>query len=428
MFPKPQSRKAGRPGRPRPSLAAGGLLMLMLASPLLAQTDFDTNAIFQAPAGPAPTRAPGPAGPAPSPALPPSATDPFNLPPVGSIPLGLDGPPLTSPSSSAPEFQDDPFGTPAPEDRQVRQVGAAVEQPAAKTPAPATPAPAAPLAEPDPVYVPPEARQTLDEAQRARLRALFPDMLPPEEQTVSALTPSAAPADPDAPPPPEQTEPDGAAIGRAGSLLTKEFYGQAKILPPLELPLNQEDDGPPAAPALPPNAKDGAPSAQTQPAAKVPAASPAKAQPAAGPAKAQPPLPAPVALLPVANPKAQATAAPAAPQPAAQPKPAPPAAKAKESPAGKSASPVARGSLALVNETGDPQVGAVYQSALSRLGYTVLAGPAGGFRGGPTGQTVIYYRPGAQTRAQAVSRDLPGRKTLAEAPAGTSSDIVVVLR
>jgi len=425
MFPKPQSRKAGRPGRYGSSLAAGGLLMLMLASPLRAQTDFDTNAIFQAPAGPAPTRAPGPAGPAPSPALPPSATDPFNLPPVGSIPLGLDSSPLTSPATSAPEFQDDPFGTPAPEDRQVRQVGPAVEQPAAKTPAPAPPAPATPVAEPDPVYVPPEARQTLDEAQRARLRALFPDMLPPEEQTVSALTPSAAPADvaapadPAAPPPPEQAAPDGAAIGRAGSLLTKEFYGQAKILPPLEMPLGQEDDGPPAAPALPPNAKEGGASAQPQPAAK--------AQPAAGSAKAPPP-PAPVALLPVASSKTQAAAAPAAPQPAAQPKTSPPAAKAQDSPAGKSASPVPRGSLALVNETGDPQVGAVYQSALSRLGYTVLAGPAGGFRGGPTGQTVIYYRPGAQTRAQAVSRDLPGRKTLAEAPAGTSSDIVVVLR
>jgi hypothetical protein len=88
---------------------------------------------------------------------------------------------------------------------------------------------------------------------------------------------------------------------------------------------------------------------------------------------------------------------------------------------------MARGSLALVNQTGDPQVGAVYQSALSRLGYTILPGAAAP-PGGQAGQTVIYYRPGAEGRAQAVSRDLPGRKTLAVAPPGSSADIVVVLR
>jgi hypothetical protein len=87
-----------------------------------------------------------------------------------------------------------------------------------------------------------------------------------------------------------------------------------------------------------------------------------------------------------------------------------------------------RGALALVNETGDPQVGTVYQSALSRLGYTIQAVPAGGFGSGPAGQTVIYYRPGAESRAQAVSRDLPGRKVMSAAPPGAAADIVVVLR
>ena len=422
MFVKPQFRKAGRIGRQRPYLAAGGLFLLMLAAlspPLRAQTDFDTNSIFQGPAGPV-SKAPAPAGPSPSPALPPSASDPFNLPPVGSIPLGSDVSPLTSPATSAVEFQDDPFGTPAPENRQVRQVGVTLEQPTPETPD----LPEAPPEEP--AYVPPEARQTLDEAQRARLRALFPDMLPPEEQTVSALTPPAVPDESAAPSAPEQPAPDGAAIGRAGSLLTKEYYGQAKILPPLELPLAQEDGDPPAAPALPPNAKEGTPQPAAGP-AKAPAVSPAKAQPAAvsaqpqpaaSPAKAQPAVkPAQTAAGP-----AQPAAAPA--KPAANPQATPPAAKDSRA----AVPPLPRGSLALVNETGDPKVGAVYQSALSRLGYTVLAGPAGGFRGGPTGQTVIYYRPGAQDKALAVSRDLPGRKTLAEAPAGTNNDIVVVLR
>jgi outer membrane biosynthesis protein TonB len=159
--------------------------------------------------------------------------------------------------------------------------------------------------------------------------------------------------------------------------LTQEYYGQAKILPPLDLP-------PPPQP--PPDPVPTAPvSAPPEPAPPE--------QPAAQP---------------------QTTPATPAPAPKAKAKPAPPA--------------LARGALALVNETGDPQVGAVYQSALSRLGYTILAGPAGGFGSGPAGQTVIYYRPGAQGRAQAVSRDLPGRKALAAAPAEATTDIVVVLR
>jgi hypothetical protein len=81
----------------------------------------------------------------------------------------------------------------------------------------------------------------------------------------------------------------------------------------------------------------------------------------------------------------------------------------------------------LVNETGNPQVGEIYRSVLSRLGYTVTTQPPGPAAGGPTGRTVIYYRPGGQARAKAVSRSLPGRKTLAEA-AGGAADIVIVLR
>ncbi|MDR2935707.1 MAG: LytR C-terminal domain-containing protein [Candidatus Adiutrix sp.] len=203
-------------------------------------------------------------------------------------------------------------------------------------------------------------------------------MLPPEDQTISALTPPPAPADPE---PPEE---DGAAIGRAGSLLTKEYYGQAQILPSLDSPPALEDDA----------SKSAAP-------AKADAAK------SAGAAKGKP--------APAAKGQAEAKTEPTR------------TAKAQDSQGRTPAPP--RGSLALVNETGDPQVGAVYQSALSRLGYTILAGPAGGFSQGPAGQTVIYYRPGAQDRALAVSRDLPGRKTLAEAPPGAAaSDVIVVLR
>jgi hypothetical protein len=345
------------------------MFIIAAPSPLRAQIDFDPDAIFQAPAGTV----------SDAPTLPPSAADPFTPPPVGSIPLGSAASPLTSPAAPATEFPDDPFGTPAPENRQVRQVGVTLDQAASETVAPATADPADPAGPaPTSAYVAPEAQQTLDEAQRARLRALFPDMLPPEDQTISALTPSEAPAGP------EQPEEDGAAIGRAGALLTQEYYGQAKILPPLELSPIQEA------------AKASAPATE------------AKTEEDAAPVKAQ---------------------SEAKLQPAAEPKTAPSkTAKAQDSQARMPDPALPRGSLALVNETGDPQVGAVYQSALSRLGYTVLAAPAGGFSGGPAGQTVIYFRPGAQPRALAVSRDLPGRKALAEAPAGAASDIVVVLR
>ena len=414
---------------------AGGLALLifMAAGPavLLAQDEnfFYPDSFFQTPAGQAagvPSLPPS----AGVPPLPPSAADPFALPPSGSIPLGSAEPPMTSPSSSPPEAEtpDDPFGTPAPESRQVRQIGPAVapaesgiqvpatavpatagqeaRAPAASAALPALPAysaPSVPVTPVPAVPVPaapaeiPQARQTLEEAQRARLKALFPDMLPPPDQNVSALT---------APPPvlaePEQLTEDEAAIARAGALLTRENYGQAKILPPLDLPPAREET--PAKPETEEQAPAQEPPAQ-EPAAQTPAA-----QTKAPPAKA---------------PAAQ-TKAPPAKAPAAKPKATP--AKAGQ---GKKA-PVpapARGALALVNETGDPQVGALYQSALSRLGYTILSGPAGGFSGGPAGRTVIFYRPGAQARAQAVSRDIPGRKTLAEAPPGAAAaDIVVVLR
>ena len=341
-------------------------LLLVLEPPRLqAQGDIDFDSIFQAP--PQPGHLSG------TPPLPPSATDPFALPPAGSIPLGSASPPLTSPAISTAEPLDDPFGTPAPDSRQVRQVGPAPAPEASEVQDPVTPTVApAPLAAAPSLAVPAAApaasagaRQTLDEAQRAKYRALFPDMFPPADQSVSALTTPALAA-------PEQAAEDGPAIGRAGSLLTQEYYGQAKVLPPLDLPPAQEE------------------------AAVAPA------------------------------PKAKAPA-----QPTAQPKAKAPKGGQGSRPPAPAALP--RGSLALVNETGDPQVGAIYQSALSRLGYTVLPGPAGGFSPGSAGQparseTVIYYRPGTQARAQAVSRDLPGRKTMAEAPPGAAADIVIVLR
>jgi hypothetical protein len=372
MLFKPLFQKAGRFGRRRVWLAPLLALALFPAlgpARLQAQGDIDFDSIFQAPP---------PAGHlSGTPPLPPSATDPFALPPAGSIPLGSASPPLTSPAASAAEPLDDPFGTPAPESRQVRQLGPppAPEVPEVQEGSPAPTIASAPAAAP---AVAPVAsagtQQTLDEAQRAKYRALFPDMLPPADQSVSALTApaSSTPAGSTAPAlaAPEQVAEDGPAIGRAGSLLTQEYYGQAKVLPPLDLPPAREETA--VAPA---------PKAKVQPTAQPKAKAPKGGQ------GRRPPAP---AALP-------------------------------------------RGSRALVNETGDPQVGAVYQSALSRLGYTILPGPAGGFSPGSAGQparseTVIYYRPGTQARARAVSRDLPGRKTMAEAPPGAAADIVVVLR
>ncbi|MDR2724515.1 MAG: LytR C-terminal domain-containing protein [Candidatus Adiutrix sp.] len=382
------------------SALLSGLVLLLALEParLQAQGDVDFDSIFQTPP---------PAGHlSGTPPLPPSAIDPFALPPAGSIPLGSASPPLTSPSTSAAEPLDDPFGTPAPESRQVRQLG--------PPPAPAVPTvqpPAVPAITPAqapaaPSTVPPAAstgaRQTLDEAQRAKYRALFPDMLPPADQSVSALTapalatpppavqavpaqPAPVPAAPAAPvqAAPEPPVEEGPAIGRAGALLTQEYHGQAKILPPLDLPPAREGAVAPVAAPAPAPASAPAPKPENKVGAKAPAPkakAPSKgSQGGRAPAPAQPP-------------------------------------------------PLARGSLALVNETGDPQVGAVYQSALSRLGYTILSGPGGGFGPGPAGQTVVYYRPGAQARARAVSRDIPGRKTMAEAPHGAAADIVVVLR
>ena|GEM_PF-6941832 len=363
MFQKLQSPQRPR-GRQRWAALWPALALALWPAALGAQDEsiFDPITIFQ-----------DISPPADAPPLPPA--DPFALPPAGSVPLGSGAPPLTSPAPPAAAPFDDPFGTPPPASRQVRQLGEpSADQPApaqaqAVPPATAPPAPVTDLVNP----AGPGARQALSDAERARLRALFPDMLsqpsPPPVQAAPAFTPAPAPP----PAPAAQPEPAGhledSAISQAGALLTQEFYGQAKILPPLDLP-----PAPKEAPM--------APKAAPQPAAKP------KASPAA-PGQTPP------------KPKASGQKAPA---------PAP-----------------IRGALTLVNETGDPQVGAIYQSALSRLGYTILSGPAGGYSPGPAGHTFIYYRPGALARAKAVSRDLPGRKTLAEAP-GASSDLVIVLR
>ena len=432
---------AGPPARRRKGLL-GGLALILAAGPALilaqGETDYDAESLFLSlsPNAPA-SQIPG------APPLPPSVSDPFALPPEGSIPLGSAVPPLTSPAAPQSAPTADPFGTPPPENRQVRQLGPAVAPPETQAPAPA-----------------PEARQTKEDAQRAQLRALFPDMLTPEAPPVppaqaaqtppasaQAATPpaKAAPAPAKATPAPSKAAPapakatpapakatpapakaapapakavpapaaqtpapqaaaqedpppgDDWAIGRAGALLTQEAYGQAKILPPLDLPPAQ----PTAKPATEPEIK-----APVKPGAKP------EAKPAAKPE-----------AKPEAKPAAKPEAKPAAKQEAK------PAAKPVQGGGTKPGPAAPRGSLALVNQTGDPQVGTVYQSALSRLGYTILPGPAAAPGPGPAGQTVIYYRPGAISQAQAVSRDLPGRKVLAETSSpGAAADIVVVLR
>ncbi|MDR2946913.1 MAG: LytR C-terminal domain-containing protein, partial [Candidatus Adiutrix sp.] len=147
-----------------------------------------------------------------------------------------------------------------------------------------------------------------------------------------------------------------------------ESYGNAEILPPLT-------DAPPAKAAAPTAAK--------------PAAAPAK-QPAKQPAKATP--------VKTPAPKKARQAAPRA----------------------------ATGTLAIINETGNPRVGDIYRSVLSRLGHQVVS-VAQGAAGGTPGQTVIRYAPGRRAQAQAVARQLPGKKVLTEAGSGTP-DVTIYIR
>ena len=239
---------------------------------------------------------------------------------------------------------------------------------------------------------------------REHLRNLFSDLSPSD----SVEAPAAAPAGQTAPLVPDfsgltaqapstsvsQSGPieeyeGSSAILKAGGLLTLEnHYGAAEILPPLT---NQ----PPLKTAVPtvepPPARA---EVQTRP-AEAPA--PAAAQAASGSSR-----------------KSKSGKAAGSKRPSSS----------------SQARAAAKGSLMIINETGNPRIGEIYQSVLTRMGHTVVSVAQGTPGGGSAGQTVITYRPGYRAQAQAVSRHLPGRKVLAEARGGQvlASEVMVNIR
>ncbi|MDR1545596.1 MAG: LytR C-terminal domain-containing protein [Deltaproteobacteria bacterium] len=84
-------------------------------------------------------------------------------------------------------------------------------------------------------------------------------------------------------------------------------------------------------------------------------------------------------------------------------------------------------SLALVNETGRPQVGESYRAVLSAMGYQVVSvtqAPAGG----APNQTIVAYRPGRQGQASTLARHLPGALKLRQADGSLPAEAVVTIR
>ncbi|MDR1308722.1 MAG: LytR C-terminal domain-containing protein, partial [Deltaproteobacteria bacterium] len=68
-------------------------------------------------------------------------------------------------------------------------------------------------------------------------------------------------------------------------------------------------------------------------------------------------------------------------------------------------------SLALVNETGRPQVGEDYRAVLSQIGYRIVS-VSDRQPSGTAGQTVIAFAAGRQAQARALARRLPGTRQL----------------
>ena len=226
---------------------------------------------------------------------------------------------------------------------------------------------------------------------RQQLRELFSDMLPPESQSVRTALPEAvsntsvpAIAEPQAPAA-HSAEEDieaGSAILQAGGLLNAEGrFGAAEILPPSEGP------------------------------------SPSAAQPETTPAETAAAAPNTAASKPASAPPLPPSAAPKKPaQPSGGSK-TPAKAKKKISPAPvkKTAEATKPESIILINATGNERIGEIYRSVLTKMGYNVTSVGNSPVEKEQSGRTVIQYRPGAREKARAVSRHLPGKKTLVEA-------------
>ncbi len=232
---------------------------------------------------------------------------------------------------------------------------------------------------------------------RQQLRELFADMLPPVNRDSRALAQAgagagAASGDGEQAQPAKQ-EPRSAILKAGGLLNAERQFGSAGILPPLT-PQEGETAAPPAAKQDPP---------------------PAKSKPS-----------------PVQEPEKKTASAPA---PGRQASAAEKKAEAPSRRAGGSASSAAaasrvpKGDLMIINATGNENIGQVYGSVLRKIGYNVIS--VGQRLGSsPTGGgTLIKYRPGAYSQAQAVSRHLPGRKFMLQAASDEilAADILIVL-
>ncbi|MDR1110903.1 MAG: LytR C-terminal domain-containing protein [Deltaproteobacteria bacterium] len=84
-------------------------------------------------------------------------------------------------------------------------------------------------------------------------------------------------------------------------------------------------------------------------------------------------------------------------------------------------------SLALVNETGRPQVGEDYRAVLSQIGYRIVS-VSDRQPSGNAGQTVIAFAAGRQAQARALARRLPGTRQLVASQEPLPADAVVIIR
>ena len=225
--------------------------------------------------------------------------------------------------------------------------------------------------------------EPLDSSDREQLRHLFSDLLPPASQG-ARKQPPPAPTVPmaKAVPAPQAKEKvinrGKSSILQAGGLLTIEEHQSelAKVTPP-----------------------------------KVPLKSPAVV-----PKKEAPKAVAPKTAAPKKETPKKVSPGKEAPKKAAPPKIIPKATTTAE--------------LMIINETGEKGLGEIYRSVLTRVGFKVVSLGIGTNKSGSKGQTIINYRPGHKADAQAVARNLPGRKILIEAKKDhvLASEIMVYLR
>lgn len=401
-----------------------------------------------------------PSPPPSSPPLPPTVVEDFNRPPsTASEPLP--GPAWENVLDSAVDPGTFISGAPLPEldagqgqwiQLEIGQADSA-SRPAASVGAPLSvtvpTVTAPPLEEPSEPAVaaeaPPVRPREMESEERQRLRGLFADMMSgeteslplaagkvkaPEDSQAETKSPAGPGTQPESPAtglaaPAKASvagdqvqedlalngqEPGGSSILKAGSLLSMENqYGAAAILPPLTEPLAKEP-------------KKTAEPAVRKPVVEQPKQTAAKAPEVKVPAAVKPPAAQPPADKATDNAAVKAPVSAAPPAKAAKPR------RAKG--VRKAAASSVRANMIIINETGNAQVGENYGSVLRQLGHNVISVGQREPGGGTTGQTVINYRSGLKATAQAVAKQLPGRKVLVEAGKGQvlAGEIMIYVR